>query len=989
MASSGEKPDVNPYNTERIVMEEPIYVALDLEMTGLEVGQDEIIEIGAIKFQEHKILDGFKTFIKPQRSLPLKITRITGITEEHLKHAPTFNEIAADLARFIGNHPLIGHSFFRDKAMLEAQGMHIPQPVYDTFDMATLLLPHVSTYKLITLAEYFTIPFPDAHRAYNDADISRQVFLRLYQRIKRLDLDELINIGKLMAQTEWYLGDLFIAIQEEKTRTVFQQHISGEQKPTPLADDETMPMLWDEQAQDRERGWLRPTGYTAPLDEQEIAAFFARDGAISYIFEHYEQRPQQVQMAQEIARTFNTSEALLVEAGTGTGKSMAYLLPAALYATKRGERVVVSTNTINLQDQLFFKDIPDLQRIIHTHYASNQADTSAPEPTPFTATLLKGRSNYLCLQRYNRMLAADNKLTPDEARLLLKVHFWKAMTTSGDGSEMLLSENERKAWSSINVPADTCLGKRCPDFDACYFFHARQAAEAAHIVVVNHALMLADIAVESGVLPPYDHLIVDEAHTLEDVATDQLSFMVDQETLVQYLESLSTSSADHEPAGLLSRLQTSVQTSGIADRDVRDQLTAITREMPGLLTHAQKAIEDSFSKMIGFVVKEQESSKGGQDNIMYDVRLRITPSVRRKDGWEDVTQTWENIRLALQPIGESLGKLHTLFTDIEAMDLTGYDEMLLQIQASHRYNSDVLINLDYLMTGNEEKICWLTLDRSRDTLKVYVAPLNVAPMLSAQLFEQKQTIILTSATLSINESFSFIKSRIGLEEAAELYLDSPFDYESQALVYIPNDIPEPNQRGYQPKVEEALIQLCTATGGRTLALFTANSAIRRTRTGIQDALEDQDIIVLGQGVDGSRRHILEQFKEWSRTVLLGTSSFWQGIDVVGDALSVLVIAKLPFQVPTDPIFAARSEQFSDPFHQYAVPNSILRFKQGFGRLIRSKQDRGIVVVLDRRLLSKRYGAEFLQSLPSTSVREGPLKHLPTIATRFLGSVLDE
>jgi DNA polymerase-3 subunit epsilon/ATP-dependent DNA helicase DinG len=259
----------------------------------------------------------------------------------------------------------------------------------------------------------------------------------------------------------------------------------------------------------------------------------------------------------------------------------------------------------------------------------------------------------------------------------------------------------------------------------------------------------------------------------------------------------------------------------------------------------------------------------------------------------------------------------------------------------------------------------------------------VDELLQTQLFAEKQSSILTSATLAIDNSFAFIKERLGLDDLHELQLDSPFDYEQQAMVYIPTDIPEPNQQGYQQKVEETLIRLCAATAGRTLTLFTASNMLKQTYYGIREPLEEHEITVLAQGIDGSRRVLLERFKEWPRSVLLGTSSFWEGVDVVGEALSVLVIARLPFNVPSDPIFAARSERFNDPFLEYSVPQSILRFKQGFGRLIRSREDRGLVVVLDGRLIKKRYGQKFLLSLPATSVRTGTLQQLPSVATRFL------
>jgi len=368
----------------------------------------------------------------------------------------------------------------------------------------------------------------------------------------------------------------------------------------------------------------------------------------------------------------------------------------------------------------------------------------------------------------------------------------------------------------------------------------------------------------------------------------------------------------------------------------------------------------------------------------YDARLRITDGVRKNPLWEAVEQAWENLSLQLTGIGDALGKLEALLTDLEAADLLDYDMLLLRVQSLRRYATEVRINIGYIIAGGEEKqITWLVYDRTSDTLTLRSAPLSVAELLEANLFAQKSTVALTSATMAVGGDFTYVKERVGLKEPEELYLDSPFDYQQQAFVYIPNDIPEPNQRGYQPELEETLIALCTATGGRALVLFTANSALRQTYRAIQEPLEEQGIAVLGQGIDGSRRSLLERFKEFPRTVLLGTTSFWEGVDVVGDALSVLVIAKLPFSVPNDPIFTARSEGFADAFNEYAVPQAILRFKQGFGRLIRSREDRGVVAVLDKRLLTKKYGRMFLESLPHTSVRTGPAKQLPLLAARFL------
>jgi DNA polymerase-3 subunit epsilon/ATP-dependent DNA helicase DinG len=948
-------------------MSERVYVAIDVESTGLVAGTDEIIEVAAVKFRGDEILETYSQLVRPRQSLPLKITRLTGITAEELERQPRFNEIGGALAGFIKSYPIVGHSVGFDLGMLRAQGMSFNQPVYDTFELATLLIPQASVYKLGAIAERLGIPHPDDHRALNDAVVAAKVFAHILRLIGDLGLRELTEIARLTQRIAFPMRDLFEEALRAKTKNAFLE-----------------PGKLMEAAQDAhgapagEVTPLKPTGDTRPLDLDTIAAFFAPGGPLARQFGGYEPREPQVQMSVAVANAFNTSDPLLVEAGTGTGKSLSYLVPAAHWAAQKGERVVVSTNTINLQDQLFFKDIPDLQRIMAEAARPRDEDgmpiIGARPDEPFTAALLKGRGNYLCLKRYNDVRRLEN-LSPDEVRTLLKVQLWLPTTGSGDKAELLLIDRENAAWGRINVTADSCTGPRCPHFRECYFFKARREAEAAHILVVNHALLIADLASQSNVLPPYEHLIVDEAHNLEDVATDQLSFAIDQVALLKFLDDLYQEGGAQVVSGLLSELPSYLKESG-ADDAQRGKADQIAEQIRPVLGRARASVYDCFNRLTAFLLREVS------DNV-YNPRLRITDAVRSKELWQEIQAAWSNLTDILTVVGDGLGKLDTLLRDLEDAGIPGYDELLLRVEFLRRFATDVRVRTGHIVFGDEASICWLTHDRQRDTLTLTAAPLTVADILEAQLFAQKQTSVLASATLTIEGGFSFAKSRLGLSEAEELVLESPFDYEQQALVFIPSDIPEPNQRGYQQAVEQALIELCTATGGRTLALFTANNALKQTYAGIQEALEEQEIAVLGQGIDGSRRTILERFKEFPRTVLLGTSSFWEGVDVVGDALSVLVIAKLPFAVPDDPIFAARSELFSDAFAEFSVPLSILKFKQGFGRLIRSREDRGVVVCLDRRLLSKKYGQQFLASLPHTRVRTGPLKQLPALAARFL------
>ncbi|MCX7860160.1 MAG: exonuclease domain-containing protein [Chloroflexus sp.] len=930
-------------------MNNRIYVAIDVETTGLQSGLDEIIEVAAVTFRGREILDRFERLVRPRQSVPLKITRLTGIDPAALAQAPRFNEIGAELARFIGNRPIVGHSISFDLTMLRAQGMNFNQPVYDTFDLATLLLPQATSYKLSALAARLGIPHPDAHRALNDAEVTAQLFAELTERMLQLDLATLGEMVRLMGKIGLPLRDLFEEALRQKARNAFLEPIAVPTEPAEPQSAEPPP--------------LRPTGDARPLDLDAISAFFSPDGPFGRAFPGYEPRPPQVEMARAVAKAFNQSEPLLVEAGTGTGKSMAYLAPATLYAAQRGERVVISTNTINLQDQLYNKDIPDLQRIFAT----------AGLPA-FRAALLKGRSNYLCLKRYHELRRSEN-LAVEEVRALLKIQLWLPATTSGDRTELPLVDREQAAWNKVNVSVETCTGARCPHFRECYFFRARRAAESAHVVVVNHALLIADLAAASQVLPPYDHLIIDEAHNLEDVATDQLSFNLDQAGLLKFLDDLFQTGGAQVVSGLLSELPAILTELG-GGGAAGERITAAIERMRPTLIRARTAVYECFNLLTRFVQLDTESAS------QYDPRLRLTKGVRQRPEWQAIEQAWQNLSDMLAAIGNELAVIEEQVRELNEAS-GGLDDVLLRAEVLRRFATDARVRSGHVIFGDDDSICWLTYDRQRDTLTLTAAPLSVAEILQSQLFAQKQTSILASATLSIAGDFAFVKSRIGLAECDELMLDSPFDYEQQALVYIPNDIPEPNQRGYQQMIEQAIIDLALAAGGRMLALFTASNALRQTYAAIQETLEDHGIGVMAQGIDGSRRALVDRLKEFPRSVLLGTNSFWEGVDVVGDALSVLVITKLPFAVPTDPIVAARSEQFADPFSEYSVPQSILRFKQGFGRLIRSRDDRGIVVVLDRRLLTKKYGQQFLDSLPHTRVRTGPLAHLPGLVTRFL------
>jgi Rad3-related DNA helicase len=552
-------------------------------------------------------------------------------------------------------------------------------------------------------------------------------------------------------------------------------------------------------------------------------------------------------------------------------------------------------------------------------------------------------------------------------------------------------------WRQVCVSEEGCPLYECRvrQKGLCFYDRARRQAQGAHILVVNHSLLLADLAMGGGVLPQYNHVIIDEAHNLEDEATDALGFTVDRFSLIKLLGNVSASPQPDERnedfLTLLHRamvLELSRQTTGGSTNKsgfklTREGIVAVDEQIAKvrpLVEKASAATLEIFATLIGVMdtyADEQNS---------YDLKQRITPSVRRHPMWGQIELLWDNLGILLRRVEEGLISINNKLGDVdwdrmpqggEGDEMPQYAELLMELRGIISDLHELRSNANAAITNPQEgAVYWLEAKVKGGDVALRCAPLHVGSLLDQYLFSAKRSVILTSATLSTDNDFSYVRERLGLRGGKDLQLSSPFDYEKAALLYLPTDMPEPGMPGYQRALENVLIELCQASEGRALILFTSHSAVRATYRAISKPLDDAGIITLGHNIDGSRKQLLERFRSNPRTVLLGTSSFWEGIDVVGDALSVLVIAKLPFAVPSDPVFAARSETFEDSFSQFSVPYAILKFKQGFGRLIRSRNDRGVVAVLDRRVLSKRYGGSFINSLPDCTIKTGPLTNLP-------------
>jgi DNA polymerase-3 subunit epsilon/ATP-dependent DNA helicase DinG len=940
-------------------MYEHTMVAIDVEATGLNHIEDEVIEVAAVRFRGTQELEHYTTLIKPSAEIPFKISRLTGITNEMVSDAPSFADIRPALKAFIGDDPVLGHSVEYDVRMLAGSGMRLKQASIDTFELASLIVPTVGSFKLGELIRRLDVQLDtvgDAHRALYDARMAHRLFVRLYEILCSRDMalvEEVVRITKFMPQ--WSLQPIFSQALSDIAKTSFGRPILP--RVTRSLDEYQI---------------LEPTESNIPIGAATIDRVFATDGVLGRLFDGYEQRDPQVAMAQAVAKAFNESHHVVVEAGTGTGKGMAYLVPAALHALERGQRVVVSTHTINLQDQLFFKDIPALTRTFDADRADG--NTNIPD-VPLQYALLKGRSNYLCMRRLEDVKASVGA-NDDETRAVLKIATWATQTRAGDRNEISLFDKEQLIWDRCHAAFEMCNGPGCAYFNECWFFHARKQAEAAHIVVVNHALLLADMVSEMPVLPAYDHVVIDEAHNLEEVATDQFGWACTATDIEEFYNGLIHEGGSNQPEGLLSRFPTFLKGS-TAGPEVYERFSRIVQAISPSIERARVHTKELYDALYRVLTREAEESN-------YDTRLRITAATRRSQAWQSIAPIWQNVEDTYTSISKHLLDITGIVDNLAAANVADYEVLVSAFKRLQRFSVEFPIQCGNFISGSEPNlITWMVYERQREVLRLAINPLEVATLLRENLFDAKSAVVLTSATLSVNGRFDYVMGRLGADTEYRHQLESPFDYESQALLYVPQDMPEPKDFDYQRTLEDAIVATAIAAVGRTLVLFTATSALRATYTAVQERLNEHDINLIGQSLDGSRKAILERFKSEPRSVLFGTSSFWEGVDVVGDALSALIITKLPFSVPTDPVYAARSEQFTDAFNEYSLPQSILKFKQGFGRLVRGKSDHGMVIVLDRRVLSKKYGQQFLASLPPTTVRTGPVRAIGSLVKRTL------
>jgi ATP-dependent DNA helicase DinG len=923
------------------------YVVIDFETTGNSAAKgDRIIQIGAVVVEAGQITDRYSTFIQPGVPIPPFIEQLTGINDDMVKDAPLFEEAAPKLLQMLEGAYFVAHNVMFDYSFLQGEldrcgYSPLSMPLIDTVELSRLLLLGADGYQLGMLAEYLGLEHENPHQADSDAEVTAMLLMHLLGKLETLPLLTLERLSPFVKKLQSSLENIVSDIISEKS--VF------------LADEETYDFyrklaLKKTSKLDTEEFYDDLESVDASDLEQNLQKHMA----------HYEVRESQQKMVDLVDEALHTNQHLVIEAGTGVGKSLGYLIPGVRFAKEKDRPLVVSTHTVQLQQQLLERDVPLLKKIM---------------PFDFTATLLKGRNHYLCLRKFEHTLQDHHEDNYDTNFTKAQLIIWLTETEQGDVEELSMASGGKLFWNTVKSDANSCLNHRCPWFSRCYYHKQRRAAHESDLVITNHALLFTDLKSDSQLLPTYKEAVLDEAHHIEEVVSDHFGKETDYFTFLKLLDRLSSTESD----GMMNTLRE------LSDLLEIPKYETYLAKWDSLFLDVKNELDDLFKQIKTICITKAKSSRSSE---LTKQTLRYTNEDIESALWEPVLEMEERAKQYISDLVKPVKRLLKSFDQFEEHLTVKQKGFLVDIEGLLNDLQDEAAVLHHLLSCPlSQEVYWMEAESKgpRHAVTLYAKPVEIDHILADQFFGKKSSVVLTSATMSVKNKFSYISERLGLLDFGPLnaQLPSPFKYEEQAKLMVPTDIPlinEVDQKTFVAKISTSLYEIAKVTKGRMLVLFTSYEMLKETHSAFKSLMDQEEFVLIAQGVDsGSRARLTKNFQRFDNAILFGTNSFWEGIDIPGDDLSCLVIIRLPFTPPDQPVMAAKSEKLKaeggNPFYDLSLPQAIIRFKQGFGRLVRSSRDKGAVFVFDRRMIETRYGKSFIQSLPKLPVSIKPVNDL--------------
>lgn len=931
------------------------YVVIDLETTGNTPKKgDKILQFAAVVVENGKIIEEYSSFVNPGLSIPPFIEELTGINDEMVKDAPSFSEIAPkvltllDGGYFVAHNVLFDLSFLQEE-LIEAGYNGFYGPILDTVEMARVLFPTADSFQLSELALREGLFHERPHQADSDALVTAELLLLLLAKLEQLPLQTVKQLFKLSSGLK---SDLHLLLDEIV--------IKKEAKIEPTFEGLEIYRGIALRRNDETEKPLHKNTVLYPLEHEEKEKLFKK------AFPAYEKRLGQFTMMDSVYHALTNQQKVMIEAGTGVGKSLAYLIPALIFGKEKNEPIIVSTYTIQLQEQLLSNDIPKLKKMI---------------PISLSAVLLKGRSHYLSLPKFEQSLR-NNDDNYDTILTKMQILVWLTETVTGDIDEVNLSSGGMLFWNKIKND-ETIFGQNKSWVSRDFYLRARKKAATADIIITNHSLVLTDLIADNKILPTYHHIVIDEGHHFSQAASKHAGITFDYVSLRYLLSQI----------GLMDQKHLFYQLEKVIEKLVLEETKLLhSFEVNQMLIDLFQEMDDLF-KTIAIYVKKMSSMRKGINRINFRVPKEDTSA-----SWKAVMITAERFLFVLKDIiNEFNNRLAVVSEKTTNASLTAWDKSIIEELAPLLQElNEVALNVKTIFLQPAPNfVKWIEVDtRSlQNSTTVYAQPVSVAEFLKEKFFQKKDSIILTSATLSVKNSFQYMMNELGINamDCKTEQIESPFQYDKQVKLIIPEDLPEINAVSideYVAAIAEHIISIAEATKGRMLVLFTSHEMLKKTYEIIKESGFLDDFALIAQGISsGSRSRLTRNFQRFEKAILFGTSSFWEGIDIPGEDLSCLIIVRLPFSPPDEPLTEAKCERIKNnggnPFQDYSLPEAVIRFKQGFGRLIRTKSDRGIIFIFDRRLVTTRYGKAFLQSIPQVPVENRNIGEIVEMIKKWL------